>query len=67
MNRDVANREAKKIYDNWQKERDRIENEAKQNGIWQNEGLDSNNHLFTELNNETKEKLQLLKALIDKE
>ena len=67
MNRDEANREAKKIYDNWQTERDRIENEAKQNGIWQNEGLDSNNHLFTELNNETKEKLQLLKALIDKE
>ena len=67
MNRDEANREAKKIYDNWQTERDRIENEAKQNGIWQNEGLDSNNHLFTELNNETKEKLQLLKTLIDKE
>lgn len=67
MNRDEANREAKKIYDNWQTERDRIENEAKQNGIWQNEGLDSNNHLFTELNNETKEKLQLLKALFDKE
>lgn len=67
MNRDEATREAKKIYDNWQTERDRIENEAKQNGIWQNEGLDSNNHLFTELNNETKEKLQLLKTLIDKE
>ena len=67
MNRDEANREAKKIYDKWQKERDRIEREAKQNGIWQNKGLDSNNHLFTELNNETKEKLRLLETLIDEE
>lgn len=65
MNKAEANKEAKKIYDKWCKQKDRIEKEAKKEGKWKNTGLDSNNHLFEELNKKTKEQLQLLKSMID--
>lgn len=65
MNKNEANDEAKKIFEEWKKNRDEIEEEAKNRGIWQNVGLDSNNYLFKELNRTTKEKLEKLKARID--
>ncbi len=67
MNKNEANNEAKKIFEEWKKNRDEIEEEAKNRGIWQNVGLDSNNHLFKELNRITKGKLEKLKSMIDEE
>ena len=67
MNKAEANKEAKKIYDKWNREKDRIEKEAKKEGKWNDTGLDSNNHLFEELNKKTKEQLQLLKTMVDDE
>ena len=48
MNKEEANRKAKAIFEKWQKEKDRIEKEAKANGIWNYTGLDTNNYLFKE-------------------
>ena len=67
MNKNEANNEAKKIFEEWKKKRDEIEEEAKNRRIWQNVGLDSNNHLFKELNRITKGKLEKLKSMIDEE
>lgn len=67
MKKNEANNEAKKIFEEWKKNRDEIEEEAKNRGIWQNVGLDSNNHLFKELNRITKGKLEKLKSMIDEE
>lgn len=53
-------REAKKIYDEWIQRKRQIEAEAKENGTWSYVGLDSNNHLFKELNKETEKKLDEL-------
>lgn len=64
MNKTEANAEAKKIAEWYNKESDRIIQEAKKNGSWQ-QGLDANRHLFVELNAQTKEKLEHLKSLID--
>ena len=49
------------------KEEERIKQEAKENGTWQYYGFDSNNHLFKELDTETKKKLKQLKSLIDEQ
>lgn len=65
MNRVEANKEAKKIFEKWCKDKEKIEKEAKENGTWQTVGLDSNNHLFKELDNEVKEKLEMLNSMID--
>lgn len=65
MNREEGNKEAKKIYDEWQKARDEIERKAKEEGKWNNAGLDSNNHLFKAINEETKKKLKSLETMID--
>ena len=67
MSKDEANREAKKIFEQWTKDREQIELEAKKNGTWQDVGLDSNNHLFKKLDAETKEKLKELNKKIDKQ
>ena len=56
---------AKQIFEHWQKEQERIEKEAKANGIWKEFGFDSNNHLFKQLDFETKEKLKSLKLSDD--
>lgn len=66
MNREQANKEAEKIFHEANKKADEIMEEAKKNGTWQM-GLDSNNHLFKELDDETKKKLQLLKSMIDED
>ena len=52
---------AKQIFEWWKSECERIEKEAKENGTWNEFGLDSNNHLFKAINNEAKEKLKNLK------
>lgn len=67
MNKSEANKEAKKIYDKWRKGKETIENQAKKDGTWQSVGLDSNNHLFKEIDKEAKEKLKLLESMIDEE
>lgn len=67
MNREEANKEAKKIYDKWKKDKESIEEKAKKEGTWQTKGLDSNNHLFKEVDNEAKKKIQLLATMIDEE
>lgn len=67
MNRTEANKEAKKIYEKWRKEKDAIEKKAKEDGTWQSTGVDANNHLFKELDNEVKEKLKKLEEMIDEE
>lgn len=54
------NLEAKKIYDEWILRKRQIEEEAKQNGTWSYVGLDSNNHLFRELNREIDKQLDTL-------
>lgn len=54
------NLEAKKIYDEWILRKRQIEEEAKKNGTWSYVGLDSNNHLFKELNREIDQKLDML-------
>ncbi|MCI8669205.1 MAG: hypothetical protein HFI34_06770 [Lachnospiraceae bacterium] len=65
MTREQANREAKKIYEEWIKEREEIEIKAKSEGKWVTGGLDGNNHLFRELNNKLKEKLARLDSMIE--
>ena len=67
MNREEANKEAKKIFEDWQKEKKKIENEAKRKGIWSNVGLDSNNHLFKKIDEEAKSKLAFLKLKVTEE
>lgn len=66
MNIKQANREAKKIYDEWSRERANVEKRAKDTGEWQTTGLDGNNHLFKEVNEKAQEKLRKLKERIDK-
>lgn len=66
MNKDEANKKARKIYEEWQKKREQIMTEAKENGTWENVGLDSNNHLFKSVDDEAKEKLEKLSELVDK-
>ena len=53
--------EGRKIFEWWMEKRDQIMREAKENGTWNDSGLDSNNHLFKSLDEEAKEKLKLLK------
>lgn len=65
MNKKDANVEAKKIYDKWKTERNKIEKDAKKNGTWVTEGLDSNNHLFKEIDDKAKEELKKLSNQIN--
>ena len=66
MNKQQADIEAKKIFEEAAKKSEKIVEEAKKNGTWK-KGLDSNNSLFEELNKETKEKLKTLASMIDEE
>lgn len=65
MNRTEANSQAKKIFDEWLKAKEEIEKQAKENGTWEVFGLDSNNHLFKDIDKEAKEKLKALKAMVN--
>ena len=66
MNKAQADIEAKKIFDEAAKKSEKIIEEAKKNGTWQM-GLDSNNGLFKELDEETQGKLKVLASMIDEE
>lgn len=66
MNREQANKEAEKIFDEVSKKCDEIMREAKENGTWQM-GLDSNNHLFKEVHEEARKKLGILHSMIDED
>lgn len=67
MTKAEANEQAKLILEWRNKEAERIKQEAKENGTWQEYGFDSNNHLFKELDTETKKKLKRLKSSIDEQ
>ena len=67
MNSTEANKEAKKIYDQWRKDREEIKKKAQESGTWSKYGLDSNNYLFKEVDNEAKERIKKLASLIDEE
>lgn len=55
--------ETKKAFDEWfDKEYERIKQEAKENGTWCYYGLDANQHLFKALYEEAKEKLNTLSS-----
>lgn len=56
----------KTIYEQYNKETERIKQKAKENGTWQKYGLDSNNHLFNKLNIKTMAKDKQFKAMQDK-
>ena len=64
MTREQANQEATKIFKELAMQHEEITKQAKQKGIWQ-QGLDSNRKLFVEVDNKAKEKLRLLKSMID--
>ena len=62
MNKADIDKQAKKIFEQWQAKRNQIEQEAKENGTWVDSGFDSNNHLFKDIDDEAKEKLKALKS-----
>lgn len=64
MNKEQAKIEYRKIIADCIKQEDKIMQEAKKSGTWKM-GLDSNNELFADLHKKTKEKIDLLKSLID--
>lgn len=64
MNKQEADIEAKKIFQETSKKIDEIIRQAEKDGILQG-GLDSNQELFEELNRETKKKLEKLASMID--
>lgn len=59
MTKEEAKIEFYKILDEQNEKKDIIIAEAKKNGTWLM-GLDSNNYLFVDIENETKEKIRLL-------
>ena len=64
MNKQEADIEVKKIFQETSKKIDEIIAQTKKDGIWQM-GLDSNRELFEELDRETKKKLKKLASMID--
>lgn len=64
MNKQEADIEAKKIFQETSKKIDEIIRQAEKDGILQG-GLDSNQELFEELNRETKKKLEKLASMIE--
>ena len=66
MNKEQARKEYEKIIHDVNKKHEEIIKKAQANGSWL-PGLDSNNYLFKEVNNEAKEKIKKLASLIDEE
>ena len=64
MDKVEANKEAKKIFEAWLNNKVKIEQDAKKRGVWSEVGLDSNEHLFLDLNEATKKKIEELKKQI---
>ena len=53
--------------DEWIEEKEALEKKAKADGTWNKVGLDSNNHLFKEVDKKAKEKLDKIKSMIDEQ
>lgn len=66
MTKEEANREAMKIIDHFNKEVERIVEEARKNGTW-SMGLDANRGLFEGIETERNIKLKQLAEMIDEE
>ncbi len=64
MTKEEAKKEYIKIIDEANQKCDEIEKEAKKKGLW-SPGLDSNNHLFREVDEEALRKIKELKAQVD--
>ncbi len=65
MNKQEANKKAKEIFVQWQEKQEQIETEAKESGVWNLYGLDSNSSLFRNADDEAKKKLKKLFNLVD--
>ena len=66
MTKEQAQKEYEKIIHDVNKKHEEIIKKAQTNGTWL-PGLDSNNYLFKEVDNEAKEKIKKLASLIDEE
>ena len=66
MTKKEADRKAEIIFKELNKKCEEIIKQAKKDGIWKS-GLDSNKELFSEVENEAKEKLRELSSQIDGE
>ena len=66
MNKEQAKKEFIKIIQSRNAKVEKIIAKAQKNGTWK-KGLDSNKELFKEIDNEAKERIELLKRLIDEE
>lgn len=65
MNKAEANEKAKKVFEEWVEEKAAIEKKAKDDGTWNESGLDANNHLFKAADKKAKEKLDKIRSMID--
>jgi hypothetical protein len=65
LTREQANIEGKKLFDQWVIEKEMIFEQAKSDGTYCYVGLDSNNHLIKDLNEQYKRKLEDLNSKID--
>ena len=66
MNKEQARKEYEKIIHDVNTQHEEIIKKAQVNGTWL-PGLDSNNYLFKEVNDQAKEKIKKLASLIDEE
>lgn len=64
MNKEQAKKEYIKIIQNRNAKAEEIKAKAQKDGTWK-PGLDSNNALFKEIDNEAKRKIESLKLLLD--
>ena len=64
MNKEQAQAEYLKLLQQKIESEEKIMEEAKKKGIWK-QGLDSNNLLFAENSKKFKEKIELLKTMVD--
>lgn len=64
MTKTEANERAREIFREVNRLHDKIIEEAEAKGTWQT-GLDSNNHLFREVDNKAKERLKKLAEMIE--
>ena len=62
MTKEEANIKGREIFEEYRSKRKEIEQKAKEEGRWSKGGLDSNAHLFKELEEQTKRKLEKLNS-----
>lgn len=54
--------ELTRLYNDYAKERKRLENEIKDKGLWETQGLDANEHFFKSLKKEVQKKEKMIIA-----